>query len=134
MEKTWKPTTAGILSIVAGAFGVIGGIVFLVLGTVAGGLLGLLGLLGAFGLPDLSSIIIPALGGIVAALGGIVAALAAFPLALGIVAIIGGIYAMRRQKWGLALAGAICALLCSPGFILGTSAIILVALGKNEFE
>ena len=122
MEKTWKPTTAGILSVIAGAFGVIGGIVVLALGTVAGGILGLFG---AFGLPELSSIILPAMG-------GIVVALAAFPLALGIVAIIGGVYAMRRQKWGLALAGAICALLVSS--ILGIVAIIFVALGKNEFE
>jgi len=121
MEKTWKPTTAGILSVVAGAFGVIGGIVVLVLGTVTGGLLGLFGVCG---LPELSSIILPALG-------GIVVALAAFPLALGIVAIIGGIYAMRRQKWGLALAGAICALLVSS--VLGIVAIIFVALGKDEF-
>lgn len=124
MEKTWKPTTAGILSIVAGAFGAILGIVFLTLGTITGGLLGVLGVIG---LPDLSSIILPALG-------GIIGALAAIPLALGIVAIIGGIHALKRRKWGLALAGAICALIASPGFVLGALAIIFVSMGKGEFE
>jgi len=121
MKQTWKPTTAGILSIVAGAFGVIGSIVFLTLGTIAGGLLGVIGL------PDLSSIIFPALA-------GIIGALAAIPLAFGIVAIIGGIHALKRRKWGLALAGAICALIACPGFVLGTLAIIFVSMGKGEFE
>jgi len=121
MEKTWKPTTAGILSIVAGAFGVIGGIRLAMIGTIVGRLLGVIPL------PDLTSIILPALG-------GIIGALAAILLALGIVAIIGGIYALKRRKWGLALAGAICALLIPPPFALGILAIIFVAMGKREFE
>ena len=50
---------------------------------------------------------------------------------LGIVAIIGGISAIRRKSFGLALAGAICAL---PSVILGILAVILVALGKREFR
>jgi len=40
MEKTWKPTTAGILSIAAGAFGVIGGILAAKIGAIGGGILG----------------------------------------------------------------------------------------------
>ncbi len=50
---------------------------------------------------------------------------------LGIVAIIGGISAIRRKRFGLSLAGAICA---RPSVILGILAIIFVALGKREFE
>jgi len=48
-------------------------------------------------------------------------------------AIIGGIYAMRRKRWRLALAGAIGALfgLLSP---LGIAAIIFTALSRKEFE
>jgi len=49
---------------------------------------------------------------------------------LGIVAIVGGISAIRRKRFGLSLAGAICAL---PSVILGIPAVILVALGKREF-
>ncbi|MBA7715374.1 hypothetical protein ES703_124415 [subsurface metagenome] len=51
---------------------------------------------------------------------------------VAIFAIIGGIFAIRRRIWGLALAGSICALLTTG--ILGTLAIIFVAMGKGEFE
>ena len=49
---------------------------------------------------------------------------------LGIVAIIGGISAIKRKRFGLSLAGAVCAL---PSVILGILAVIFVALGKREF-
>src|SRR4030042_1079491 len=91
MEKTWKPTTAGILGIIAGVVGVILGIVLAVLGTTGGGFLAI------FGLP---------------ALGGIVAGASAIPLILGILAIVGSIYALTRKRWSLALAGSICSLFC----------------------
>ena len=108
MEKTWKPTTAGILSIVAGAGQVIGGISFGVIG-------GSIARLSA----------IPGVGSIFHAI--------AIPIIiLGIVAIVGGVYALRRRIWGLALAGSICALI-GP-WLLGIPAIIFVAMGKNEFE
>jgi len=41
---------------------------------------------------------------------------------------------VKRRCWGLALAGAICALLIPPQLILGILAIIFVILGKDEFE
>jgi len=76
-----------------------------------------------------------------------------FIFALGIVAIIGGVSAMRGKKFGLSLAGAICCLLPSVinaimnlfgvslagfvwvlgGLILGIPAIIFISLGKREF-
>ena len=49
---------------------------------------------------------------------------------LGIVAVVGGISAVGRRRFGLSLAGAICAL---PSTIFGILAVILVALGKREF-
>ena len=110
METTWKPTTAGILSIIAGVVGVIFGILLAVLGAVGGGILGM------FGLPGL---------------GALAAGAMAVPLILGIVAIVGGVYAMRRRKWGLALAGTICSLFTV--WFLGIPAIIFVIMGKNEF-
>lgn len=110
MEKTWKPTTAGILSIIAGAIGVIFGLLL----AVAGGALG--ALVGFF---------FPVLGWVLA--GGF-----AVPLILGIVAIVGGAYALKRRIWGLALAGSICALF--GVWFLGIPAIIFVILGKSEFE
>jgi len=51
-------------------------------------------------------------------------------LVLGIIAIAGGFSAIRRKSFGLALAGAICAL---PSVILGILAVIFVSLGKREF-
>lgn len=48
MEKTWKPTTAGILGIIGGAVGVIGGMVIAGLGIFVAEMLRVTGL------PDLS--------------------------------------------------------------------------------
>jgi len=47
-------------------------------------------------------------------------------------ALVGGIYALQRKRWGLALAGSIAAFL--PTGILGIAAIIFTVLSKNEFE
>jgi len=109
--KTWKPTTAGILGIIAGVVGIIFGIVIAVLGAIGGGVLAV------FRLP---------------ALGGMIVGATAIPLILGIVAIVGSIYALMRRRWGLALAGSICSLFCV--WFLGIPAIIFVILGKGEFE
>jgi hypothetical protein len=105
MEGTWKPTVGGILAIIAGALQVIMGIV------------------------------IAALGGIIGAFFGIVwpSVFGAPLIILGIIAVVGGIYALKRKIWGLALAGSICALI-DPWFILGVLAIIFVSLGKGEFK
>ena len=105
MERTWKPTTAGILSIIAGALQVIAGIAVAIVGGIGGAFIGI---------PWLSVI------------GG--------PLiVLGVIAIVGGSCALKRRVWGLALAGSICALV-GPWAILGILAVIFVALGKGEFE
>ncbi|MCD6568216.1 MAG: hypothetical protein J7K94_05745 [Dehalococcoidia bacterium] len=106
--KTWKPMTAGILMIIAGIVEAIFGI----LGTVIGGAVA-------------GWVSMPGLGGLV----GVTAIL----IVLGIVAIVGGIYSLKRQTWGLALAGAICSLF-GPWFILGILAIIFVSMGKSEFS
>ena len=59
-------------------------------------------------------------------------ALGAPLIGIGIVALIGGICALRARAWGFALAGAILAIITSGIFgILGT---IFIALRKWEFE
>ena len=50
---------------------------------------------------------------------------------LGIVSIVGGISAIRRKRFGLSLAGAICAL---PSGTLGIMAVVFVGLGKRAFK
>jgi len=104
MEKTWKPTVGGILAIIAGVLQVILGLAVAIFGSIF--TFWMMGWFGAFGVPL---------------------------IVFGIVAIIGGIYALRREVWGLALAGSICALI-SPWFILGLLGIIFVSLGKGEFK
>ena len=105
MERTWKGTTAGILTIVGGVCGIaIGG----VLTTVGGAFLS--------GIPGME---------IMAGIGGGI-------IAIGVIALISGIFTLRRKSWGFALAGAILALF--PIIPLGVLAIIFVALGKKEFS
>jgi ABC-type dipeptide/oligopeptide/nickel transport system permease subunit len=50
---------------------------------------------------------------------------------LGIMAVIGGISAIRRKWFSISLAGAVGALFTVP---LGILAVIFVVLGKREFE
>ncbi len=108
-NKTWMPTVAGILDIIAGGWGIILAFIFIFIGAIA-----------RF-VPDVPPYLFP-----------IFTALA-FPFIIGgIVAIIGGIYALKRKIWGLALAGSICAFF--PSWILGLTAIVLVVLSKKEFE
>jgi len=107
MEKTWKPTTAGILSIIAGVLNLIAGIALAAADvTLFGPLIG-----------------VPVFG-----------PLAAVIIVLGIISIVGGIFAVQRRIWGMALAGGICALFPPPVIILGILAIIFVAMGKGEFK
>jgi len=114
-------TAGGILSIIAGAFEVIGGVIIAVLTTGIRILLRLAVL--PFHPGDWFERIIPGLPSWLIIVG--------VPLlALGIVAIVGGVSALRRKSFGLSLAGAICAL---PSNILGILAIIFVSLSKKEF-
>jgi hypothetical protein len=106
MEKTWKPTAAGILAIVAGVLNLIVGIVIVAVGSAFLGPFIGLGWLGAIGAPL---------------------------IILGIVSIVGGVFALRRRIWGLALAGAICALFPPPIAILGILSIIFLAISTREF-
>jgi len=114
--KTWKATTAGVLEIVAGALHLVSGVATVMLaGAVAGGL-------NVAGLPRIARAVpLPSIGGI------------AIPLIiLGIIALIGGISALQRKRWGLALAGGICALFPLQT-LLGIPSIVFVALAHDEF-
>jgi hypothetical protein len=51
---------------------------------------------------------------------------------LGILAIVGGICALRRKRWGWALAGAVGGVL--PFFPLGIASLTLTVMAKDEFE
>jgi hypothetical protein len=49
---------------------------------------------------------------------------------IGVVAVAGGLCALKRRAWGLALAGSICSIWCW----VGIPAIIFIALSKQEFS
>lgn len=137
MERTWKPTTAGILNLISGAMGIAGGVTTIILGGFVGRLGGLSAEIsdalsewaGAW-IPkatDLQSLITEVAG----ISSAILMAVGIMLLVFGVIALIGGIYAIKRQKWGLALAGSILAL--PAGGILGILSIIFVSLGRREF-
>jgi hypothetical protein len=53
-------------------------------------------------------------------------------IVLGIAATVGSIYALTRKNFGLALAGATCAII--PFWFLGIPALLLVAFSKDDFN
>ena len=142
-------TAGGILSIIAGAFEVLGG------GAMVGSAVSPAVQRFVLHLPDAIQIYWPP---VLARLIPVGVAI----LVLGVVAIVGGVSAARRKSFGLSLAGAICAMLsvifgllvakvidpfdlisyvrlgirvfCAlPSVILGILAVIFVCLGKREF-
>jgi hypothetical protein len=121
METTWKPIVAGILNIIVGVFNLIGMfLIIIVIVAIGSGILALSAFINM--IPMWLSGILQGVLIITAVLLGVFSAL---PL-------IGGIYAVQRKNWGLALAGSIAAILSSTP--LGITSTVLVALAKNEFE
>jgi len=121
MQRTWKPTAGGILSITAGAFTILeiimAGATFRVEGLTTW----------PWWWRNMAPLML-----------------------IGIIAIVGGIFALQRRIWGLALAGTICTTvfalvvaiksdLASLGIIFGIIAVIsILALvflirAKSEF-
>jgi len=123
MKKTWKPIAAGILNIVAGALSILGFIGVIIGMTI---FVPLSVAVGPGPVPEFGRWLVPGF------IETILLIVAVFLLIVGILPIIGGIYALQRKKWGLALAGSILAILGSTP--LGISATVFIALAKDEFE
>jgi hypothetical protein len=136
MERTWKPTTGGILTIITGIMGITGGTLVII----ASRWVYLLGTIdwskwiqewsgpwgpGAADIPNIIGDIV-GISSTVLLIAGIVI------LVFGIIALAGGISALKRRRWGLSLAGAILSLPIMP--VLGVLAIIFIALGRHEYE
>jgi len=107
-DGTWMPLTAGILDLVAGVPAVIIGILFLADAEVPEWLSGVVG----FGV----------LTGTTVALVTIFA----------VIAIVGGVFAIGKRTWWLALVGSIFALFCA--WIFGIPAIVFTIMGKKHFK
>jgi len=64
----------------------------------------------------------------------VMAALAMGFIVLGVIALLGGIYALKRKVWRLALAGAILSIPLLPaGTIFGILSIVFLSKSKSEF-
>ena len=126
IKKTWRPKTAGILSIILGAADIfLGAIVSLV-----------------------------AIGFSVGFGGSSRPGIAGLPLVvLGITDVVGGIFSLSRHYWGMALAGAICGVLIPliivsifianylipllvglPFLVMGVLSLIFIVKSKSEFK
>ena len=60
------------------------------------------------------------------------AGIAIFGLVTGLLTVIGGIFALQKKHWGLALTGAICAAMII--FPIGIAATVLVSMARPEFS
>ena len=63
--------------------------------------------------------------------------LALIPLAMlipGVLAVIGGIFALRRRSWVMALIGSIALTVTSSMSIPGIAAVVLTVMARDEFE
>ncbi len=69
---------------------------------------------------------------------GILVACGVIWFIIGLIAFIGGVFGLRKKRWGLAIVGGVFALLTiGPyfiGSILGLIGLILVAISKREFS
>lgn len=125
MEKTGKPVAGGIINIVAGVLNILG-FIGVIIGIIVFGYFMVSSAWGPGPVPEFGPWMVP---GFVETILWIVAV---FLLVTGVLPIVGGIYALQRKKWGLALAGSIVAIFGST--LLGIAATVLVVLAKDEFE
>ncbi len=140
MKIKWKSLTAGILTTVAGGVGIGSGIITLILGAFIGALGGITAGLGHWIEPWVEAM--PGMVGFAEYITGVLGvafgissvmfiAVGAVSVVFGIVAFIGGISAIKRRRWGLALTGAILSLFTMTP--LGVLSIVFLSLGKSEF-
>ena len=110
MKKTSKALIGGILTLLSGALAIFGAMNYAV------------GYINARGFGQ---------GDIPPFVPSIIFGVPLMSIVVGVLALVGGILAMRRKRWKWALAGAIAGVLSV--LPLGIAAIILVAISRDEF-
>ncbi|MEN8163492.1 MAG: hypothetical protein ABFS37_05140 [Acidobacteriota bacterium] len=114
---TSKATIAGILDIASGVMALMGGAVLAAIGLVGTGVL--------YAIPD----DMPPIQWMPLAFFG---PMALMVLIAGVIAIIGGIKAIKRSSWAWTLAGAIAALVCC--IPLGIASLVVTVMAEGEFR
>ena len=121
MEKTWKPISAGILNIISGAFGALSVIALIIVIVAIDTWKFLVTVTPLEDLPFVASII-----------NAVLITLLVLSIMHTVFPVVGGVFAIKRRKWGWALTGSIIAILVA--FPLGVASTIFVAMSKDEFE
>lgn len=118
MDRSWMPTAAGVLNIVSGVFALLGALALVFIGTVT------------LVVPEMT----PEAGDDLplALASGLIWGLAALSLIAALLAVVGGIVALRRTGWAWPLTGAITALFCAMP--LGIFALIFVILAEQDLR
>ena len=119
MQNTGKPIAAGVLNIITGVLGVIGAIgMFIGFSFITN--------YWNFGGVEFEFEVFPDF------VKNTILDLAIPALIIAILAFVGGISAVQRKKWGLALTGSIAAIFTL--FPLGIASTVLTSMAKDEFE
>jgi hypothetical protein len=123
VKKTWKSTTGGVLTVVSGVFSLICCLGLIVFAALVGSNETVLDYARDAGLSGLDVTLIQTIMIIAAIYFAITATLA----------LIGGIFALQRKRWGWALAGSIAAIMGS-WWPLGIAATVFTGISKDEFK
>jgi hypothetical protein len=118
MDRSWMPTAAGILNIIAGVLALLGALALIFVGTVT------------LTVPEMTVETEDDLP--LALVSGMIWALVVLSLIAGLLSIIGGIVALRRTGWAWPLVGAITALFSAMP--IGVFALIFVVLSEKELR
>ncbi len=109
VHRTGKPIVAAVFEIVFGS----------------------LFLLGTLGLLIAAAVVSPVGADIAFSLSALLVILAVVAAVFGGVMLAGGIFALQRRLWGLALAAAIVMVVVSTAF--GIASVVLIAISRDEF-
>jgi hypothetical protein len=117
--QSWMPVVSGTFCIISGTLGFVALAFLITFGAIYGAAIG--------------REVLRSLGFWQAGLPLTFIGLISIPLVIvNVIAIIGGAMALQRKHWGLAVAGAACAVI--PNQVMGILAIVFIVLSRKEFE
>jgi len=122
-EKSMLPTIGGVLLIVTAVLGIAMAALWISAGSI---------------LDDLADI--PGVGDLADILEDIIVAMGVVGLIFSLVVLLGGVMAMRRKGFGMAIIGGVFALIVglftpyAVGSVLGLVGLILIAISHKEFK